>query len=159
MFRPEDFKHFSKKIINNIYVFKPYQEAAIRSSISRNYYYIFLEVRETLIVNFTKEIRNQFLDDINLHHCLIERILFEIGSQTKNKDFIKASKSFKSLRKIRNSADYDLREIFTDEMYQNMIMDINKIEEVVQKIKQINRAILESAYTEAKKECLKQRIK
>ena len=155
MFRPEDFKYFAEKLIRNIYSFNPYQEAVIRSSISRSYYYIFLELRETLIVNFPREIREQFLNDSNIHHCLIEKILFEIGSQSRDRDFIKASKAFKYSRKTRNLADYDLREVFSNEMYQDLIMDIGKIEAINVKIKQIDRKILENAYKKAKEKCIK----
>ena len=153
MFLPEDFKHFAEKIVNSLYLFKPYQQAALRSSVSRNYYYIFLELRETLTVNFPREIREKFLNDAHLHHCLIEKILYQIGLKTRNKDFIKASKTFKYSRKLRNQADYDLRDIFTEEIYENFSMDIEKIEALLPKIKEIDKNVLTEAYNKAKQAC------
>lgn len=153
MFLPKDFKHFAEKVVSKLYLFNPYQQAALRSSISRSYYYIFLELRETLVVNFPKEIREKFLNDAHLHHCLIEKILYQIGLKTRNKNFIKASKTFKYSRKLRNQADYDLRDIFTEEVYENFLLDIEKIEVLLQKIKEIDRNILTATYEEAKQEC------
>jgi len=146
LFYPSDFKALSGILINNL---DEYKEARIRTSISRLYYYIFLEIRE--IITETMEIKDKkkFKNLKYKHHSLIPKILVYIGEETDNEKIIMIGNKIKVLRKIRNESDYNLNAIFQIDHYISAEEKIKDIEEVITYLKQhLNSEILIKALNE-----------
>jgi len=154
---PKEFRLLADNLFERSYLFKNYICSAYRTSISRYYYYIFLETRESLNVNFKNEDKDIFNKNTKEHHCLIPKILLFLGNLSKKKSLIKASKKFENLRYRRNNCDYDISIYIREEDVENAKHDIEFIEKAILIIPQIEnvRDLLSQSLKRALNECKK----
>lgn len=157
MIGPEDFKQIADEIIKKI----GSEEPAIRTSIGRKYYYLFLELRETIKVNVDKELR-QNLDETSTKtesiHCILREFLFALASNNnisgdKKILFKKASNSFKNLRKLRNESDYKLNYDVDMNFLKKSDEYLKEVEKILPEIKNIGRTILNQCLEVAIAKC------
>ena len=144
MFYPSDFKAISGILINTL---DEYKEARIRTSISRLYYYIFLEVRELMLKIFEIKDKKKFKKLKYKHHSLIPKILIYIGEEIEDEKIIKIGNKLKFLRNIRNESDYNLIAVFEIEHYTSVEEKIKEIDLDYLKQK-LNQEILAKALNE-----------
>ena len=154
---PKEFRLLADNLFERSYLFKSYICSVYRTSISRYYYYIFLETRETLNVNFKNEDKDVFNKNARDHHCLIPKILLFLGNLSRKKDLNKASKKFENLRYKRNNCDYDISIYIRKEDVESAKYDIEFIEKAILIIPQIEnvRDLLSQSLRRALNECKK----
>ncbi|RUM60327.1 MAG: hypothetical protein DSY59_03180 [Persephonella sp.] len=139
MFTPKDFKNLSTELKEKQNVFKCGEGALSRTSISRLYYYIFLECRE--IINDKLNDRNKIIfaseDCKKKHHYIVQVILYRLAKATKNENISFLSNILNEFREIRNDADYNLEIDITFEDYNVLIDFKEEIENCVEELKNI----------------------
>lgn len=137
-------------------------EVVERNIVGRFYYYVYLEVRESLRVNLFKKHRVLIEEGkgINLH-CILPETLKAISSLVRNQNrelslkFKVAADSLRDLRKLRNDCDYKTN-IFIDDVAcqiaANKVLDILPI---VVEVPNLDRSILGKSIEEAIEICQK----
>ncbi len=131
-------------------------EPIYRTSIGRFYYYVFLELRETLKVNLPKDLKLYLSEESGLnHHCILQETLKELSFILSDKDIRKAYESLKSLRKSRNTSDYDMIVSVDKSKVTYAKVDIKRIEKVISRIPYIDRNSLSAAFQQALESCKK----
>jgi hypothetical protein len=135
-------------------------EVVERNVVGRFYYYVYLEIRESLKVNLFKEHRALIEEGkgVNLH-CILPETLKAISSLIRNKNreislkFKVAADSLRDLRKLRNDCDYKTN-IFVDDVAcqiaANKVLDILPI---VVEIPNLDRSIPGKSIEKAIKIC------
>jgi uncharacterized protein (UPF0332 family) len=158
---PRDFRLLADDLFLKSYLFKNYICSAYRTSISRYYYYIFLETREVLNANFKREDKDIFNGYKDKHHCLIPKILLFLGNLSKKKMLTKASRKFENLRYKRNECDYEISINLRKEDVEDAKYDIEFIENAILIIPQIEniRDLLSQSLKIALNECKKYKVK
>lgn len=156
MITPEEFKQISYEILQKINK----KEPAIRTSIGRKYYYIFLELRETIKVNVSRTLRQTLDEELSSReslHCILRETLFAISKNINNTNtkilFRKAANSLKTIRKLRNESDYKLMSTIPLEILNNIEKHIKDIEIILPEIQKVGKNVLDQCLTEAIQKC------
>ena len=158
MIRPADFNEISEKILSKI----DQEEPSIRTSIGRKYYYLYLELRETIKVNVNRELRELLDEEYSREeslHCVLREVLFIISKRVKDKElqrqFKKAANAIKILRRLRNDSDYKLNRTISNQNLNNARYDVSDVEEILSKISQLGVENLTQYLQEAVEKCRK----
>lgn len=168
--RPLEVKKLAQYLLDNkIGIAKTIKNIEVieRNIVGRFYYYVYLEVRESLKVNLLRKHRVLLEEAKGTSlHCILPETLKAISSSVRNQNqelsskFKAAADSLRNLRKLRNYCDYDISLFINDDACRTAANEILDIIPIVAEVPNIDRNILGESIKKATKICqnLKHRI-
>lgn len=112
---------------------KPFEEGVYRTSISRLYYYIFLELRDTILFSdYRKSIKSKLKG--GRAHKLIREYLRNIGDFINNEELKDVAELLYDLHELREDADYETGKIIKKEDVERAAAYVEEIEDIIHRI-------------------------
>jgi len=108
-----------------------FKEGAYRTSISRLYYYIFLEIRDTILFSDTR-MRNRLRGGKT--HRLVQEYLREVGYIIDNEDLKDAADLLYNLHELRKDADYETGKLVRKEDVERALAYAEEIKEIIDRL-------------------------
>jgi len=107
-----------------------FEEGAYRTSISRLYYYIFLEIRDTLLFSDPRTgMRNKLRG--GKAHRSVREYLRKVGHTINNEDLKDATELLYSLHELRKDADYETGKLIRREDVERAIAYVEEIKNIL----------------------------
>ena len=110
-----------------------FKEGAYRTSISRLYYYIFLEIRDTILFSDARTgMRNKLRGGKT--HRLVQEYLRKVGHIIDNEDLKDAAELLYSLHELRKDADYETGKLVRKEDVERALAYAEEIKEIINEL-------------------------
>lgn len=141
MFSPIDFKLLAIEIRDISHKLNSKESAVIRTCISRLYYYVFLEARDTILSKiYAHGLKLPEHSKINIHRFVSE-VIKDIGYASNNREILKVANYISELRRRRNQADYETLIKFKPEICREIEYTVEKIESTFIALKNIESKV------------------
>lgn len=112
---------------------KLFKEGVYRTSISRLYYYIFLELRDTILLSDPRRNVKSKLKGGKAHK-LIREYLKNVGDTINNEDLKDVAELLYNLHELRKDADYETGKIIRKEDVERAAAYVEEIEDIINRI-------------------------
>lgn len=155
MFQPEDFQKLAFELPINANNFSCGESSLSRTSISRTYYFMFLEIREIIISKLNDNNKFIFTSQIcrKKHHYIIQKILYQIEKMSRNPKIKVLAENLAEYREKRNEADYEIEIIIRFPHFFELTQNFEEVKEAIEELRKIKKEIFYQAFEKIKSRC------
>jgi len=155
LFKPEDFKDLAVELKEKKNIFESNEKALSRTSISRFYYFLFLECREIIIDKLSFENKKIFISEKckSKHHYIVQKILYKLAKFVRNKNINILANLLNDFRVKRNEADYNLELDITFEDFDHIAEYEKYIELYIEELKKIPKEKFDKVFKSILNRC------